>query len=42
MIKQGAVRIDGGRVEDPGLKIAKGDAHVFQVGKRRFAQVKVI
>jgi tyrosyl-tRNA synthetase len=42
MIKQGAVRIDSERVEDAGLKIAKGDAHIFQVGKRRFAQIKLI
>ena len=42
MIKQGAVRIDSERVEDAGLKIAKGDAHTFQVGKRRFVQIKLI
>ena len=42
MIKQGAVRIDGARVEDRGLAIAAGNTHVFQVGKRRFARVTVI
>jgi tyrosyl-tRNA synthetase len=41
MIKQGAVRIDGARVEDKGLVIAGGTTHVFQVGKRRFARVSV-
>jgi tyrosyl-tRNA synthetase len=41
MIKQGAVRIDGERVEDKGLSIAAGTTHVFQVGKRRFARVTV-
>jgi tyrosyl-tRNA synthetase len=41
MIKQGAVRIDGDRVEDRGLAIAAGNTHVFQVGKRRFARVTV-
>ena len=41
MIKQGAVRIDGERVEDPKLEIKAGNAHVFQVGKRRFARVTV-
>ena len=41
MIKQGAVRIDGARVEDKGLAIAAGNTHVFQVGKRRFARVTV-
>ena len=41
MIKQGAVRIDGARVEDKGLAIATGNTHVFQVGKRRFARVTI-
>lgn len=41
MIKQGAVRIDGERIEDKGLTIASGESHVFQVGKRRFAKVSV-
>jgi len=41
MIKQGAVRIDGERIEDKGLAIASGNSHVFQVGKRRFARVSV-
>ena len=39
MIKQGAVRIDGERIEDNQLQIAVGSTHVFQVGKRRFARV---
>lgn len=39
MIKQGAVRIDGARVEDRGLTIAAGTTHVYQVGKRKFARV---
>jgi tyrosyl-tRNA synthetase len=41
MIKQGAVRIDGERVEDAKLSIAAGTQHVYQVGKRRFARVSV-
>jgi tyrosyl-tRNA synthetase len=41
MIKQGAVRIDGDRVEDPKLIIAAGTQQVYQVGKRRFARVTV-
>lgn len=41
MIKQGAVRIDGERIEDKGLEITAGSSHVFQVGKRRFAKVSV-
>jgi len=42
MIKQGAVRIDGERVEDRQLQIPAGSTHVFQVGKRRFARVSVV
>ena len=41
MIKQGAVRIDGERLEDKGLTVVVGNTHVFQVGKRRFARVTV-
>lgn len=41
MIKQGAVRIDGERVEVRDLNLLPGSCHVFQVGKRRFAKVKV-
>jgi tyrosyl-tRNA synthetase len=41
MIKQGAVKIDGNRVEDPKLTITQGTTAVFQVGKRRFARVTV-
>ena len=39
MINQGAVKIDGERIEDKGLVIAAGNTHTFQVGKRRFAKV---
>lgn len=41
MIQQGAVRIDGDRVEDKSLRVMKGTNAVFQVGKRRFAKVFV-
>lgn len=41
MIKQGAVRIDGERVDDRATEIPAGTEHVFQVGKRRFAKVSV-
>ena len=39
MIKQGAVRIDGERVEDRALQIEAGSTHIYQVGKRKFARV---
>ncbi|MDZ7642820.1 MAG: tyrosine--tRNA ligase [Woeseiaceae bacterium] len=42
MIKQGAVKIDGERVADRGLAIPAGATHVIQVGKRRFARVRVV
>jgi tyrosyl-tRNA synthetase len=38
-LKQGAVKVDGARVEDGSLKFAAGGTHVFQVGKRRVARV---
>jgi tyrosyl-tRNA synthetase len=39
MIKQGAVRIDGKRIEDKTLVVPKGARHVAQVGKRKIARV---
>jgi tyrosyl-tRNA synthetase len=41
MIKQGAVRIDGERIEDRSLQLNSGSTHVFQVGRRRFARVSL-
>ncbi len=41
MLKQGAVRIDGQRVEDRGLRLQPGTQLILQVGKRRFARVTV-
>lgn len=42
MIGQGAVKVDGERVEDKRLVCAKGTQQVYQIGKRRFARVRVI
>ncbi len=39
LIQQGAVRLDGERVEDRGLEIFAGTTHIYQVGKRKFAKV---
>lgn len=39
LLRQGAVRVNGERVEDPDLIIASGTDCVFQVGKRRIARV---
>lgn len=41
MIKQGAVKIDGQKVEDGKLVINTGTEAIFQVGKRKFARVKL-
>ena len=41
MIKQGAVKIDGERVNDTKLELAAGHSAVYQVGKRKFAKVTV-
>ena len=41
MIKQGAVKIDGQRVDDRALQIEAGSSNVYQVGKRRFARVSL-
>jgi len=42
LIQGGGVRIDGDKVEDRGLMLAKGFTGLLQVGKRKFAQVRVI
>lgn len=41
MIKQGAAKIEGEKVADNKLMIATGTTAVYQVGKRKFAQVTV-
>jgi len=41
MIKQGAVKIDGQRVEDRSLELDAGTSNVYQVGKRKFARVSL-
>jgi tyrosyl-tRNA synthetase len=41
LIKQGGVRIDGEKVDDPAQEIRPGQSHVFQVGKRKFVRVRI-
>lgn len=41
MIKQGAVKIDGQKVSDLKLSYPHGESHIIQVGKRKFAKVKI-
>jgi tyrosyl-tRNA synthetase len=40
-IDEGAVRIDGTKVTDRGLTLRPGVEHVFQVGSKRFARLRV-
>jgi tyrosyl-tRNA synthetase len=41
MLEQGGVKIDGKRITDKTLKFNKGQKIVMQVGKRKFARVKI-
>lgn len=41
MISQGAVKVDGEKVSDRGLMLAAGNAYVVQVGKRKFARIRL-
>ena len=41
MIKQGAVKINGIKVEDAKQELDIGEASVYQVGKRKFARIKI-
>ena len=40
-IDEGAVRIDGVRVSDRGLMLGAGAEHVFQIGAKRFARLRL-
>ena len=42
MIKQGAVKIDGERVEDKDIALDRNHSAILQVGKRRFARVNFV
>jgi tyrosyl-tRNA synthetase len=41
MIEQGGVKLDGERVSDRAMKLAVGTSAVLQVGKRKFARVRI-
>jgi tyrosyl-tRNA synthetase len=41
MIQQGAVKLDGVKVEDKSMKVGPGVVIVAQVGKRKFARISV-
>lgn len=42
MIKQGAVEIDKNKIDDPNALITPVDGMIIQVGKRKFAKIKVL
>ena len=42
MIKQGAVKINGDKVEDTRLVIVEKGENVYQVGKRKFARITLV
>lgn len=42
MIKQGAVKMDGEKLEDSRVTLFAGTVAVFQVGKRKFAKVTLV
>jgi tyrosyl-tRNA synthetase len=39
LIKQGGVRIDGDKAEDPAMELTAGKTYILQAGKRKFARV---
>jgi tyrosyl-tRNA synthetase len=41
MIEQGGVKLDGERISDKGLRLMPGRIIVVQVGKRRFARIRI-
>ena len=42
MIEQGGVRLNGEKVSDKAVRVARGTTVVMQVGKRKFARVNVV
>ena len=41
LVEQGGVKLNGERVEDKALKLERGQTLVAQVGKRRFARIRI-
>ena len=41
LIKQGAVKIDEQKIEDPKFQVKKGTNQTYQVGKRNFKKINV-
>ena len=41
LIKQGGIKINSEKVEDPKQEISKGTENIYQVGKRNFLKIKI-
>ncbi|WP_342565832.1 tyrosine--tRNA ligase [Paenibacillus sp. FSL R7-0345] len=41
-IQQGAVKLNGGRLEDPGAEISPQEGDILQLGKRKFARLSLL
>jgi tyrosyl-tRNA synthetase len=41
LVEQGGVKLNGARVEDRSMKVARGETVIAQVGKRRFARIRI-
>jgi tyrosyl-tRNA synthetase len=41
LVTQGAVKLDGAKVDDPNHRLSTGGPYLVQVGKRRFARIRV-
>jgi tyrosyl-tRNA synthetase len=41
MVKQGAVKINGDKIDDPSIALASGNTYIIQVGKRRIAKLVI-
>jgi tyrosyl-tRNA synthetase len=42
LLKEGSIKIDGIKISDKNLVIQPGNSAIYQVGKRRFAKIKVV
>jgi tyrosyl-tRNA synthetase len=40
LVKQGGVKINSVKIEDPKMLISKGQESIYQVGKRKFLKIK--
>ena len=41
LIKQGGIKINSEKVEDPKLEVSEGSEDIYQVGKRKFLKIKL-